>query len=111
TLKMMRLLNEKIKYPRGLACLTFNREAVKEFTQRMFDLGYVKRSNVFLGTVHAFCIAEVIAPYAHLYNYDIPTPLKIFSEKERTQLFNYIYINFGNNHDLVNLSVMYNKQT
>ncbi|EGQ2944746.1 ATP-dependent helicase [Staphylococcus pseudintermedius] len=111
TLKMMRLLNGKIKYPRGLACLTFNREAVKEFTQRLLDLGYVKRSNVFLGTVHAFCIAEVIAPYAHLYNYNIPTPLKIVSEKERTQLFNDIVSNLGYNHDLVNLIKMDKERT
>lgn len=88
TLKIMKLLIEKIKYPRGLACLTYNREAVKEFTNRLFDLGYVKRSNVFLGTVHAFCIAEVISPFAHLYNYEIPLPLKIVSEKEKNQLFN-----------------------
>lgn len=47
TLKIMKLLNEKIKYPRGLACLTYNREAVKEFTNRLYELGYVKRSNVF----------------------------------------------------------------
>jgi DNA helicase II / ATP-dependent DNA helicase PcrA len=88
TLKIMKLLNEKIKYPRGLACLTYNREAVKEFTNRLYELGYVKRSNVFLGTVHAFCIAEVISPFAHLYDYDIPMPLKIVSEKEKNKLFN-----------------------
>lgn len=87
TLKIMKLLNDKIKYPRGLACLTYNREAVKEFTNRLYELGYVKRNNVFLGTVHAFCIAEVISPFAHLYDYDIPLPLKIVSEKEKNKLF------------------------
>lgn len=87
TLKIMRLLNEKINYPRGLACLTYNREAVKEFTNRLYELGYVKRNNVFLGTVHAFCIAEVISPFAQLYDYDIPTPIRIVSDKEKKQLF------------------------
>lgn len=111
TLKIMRLLNEKIKYPRGLACLTFNREAVKEFTQRLFDLGYEKRGNVFLGTVHAFCVAEVIEPYAHLYNYDIPTPLKIVSEKERIQLFNDVVSNLGYNRNSVNLIDMDKERT
>src|SRR5699024_10776888 len=92
-------------------CLTFNREAVKEFTQRLFDLGYVKRSNVFLGTVHAFCIAEVIAPYAHLYDYDIPMPLKIVSEKEKEQLFKNIVRQLGYNPKLVNLFAMDKERT
>lgn len=111
TLKIMSLLNEKIRSPRGLACLTFNREAVKEFTQRLFDLGYVKRSNVFLGTVHAFCIAEVIAPYAHLYDYDIPMPLKIVSEKEKKQLFKNIVRQLDYNPKLVNLFAMDKERT
>src|SRR5699024_927269 len=111
TLKIMSLLNDKVKYPRGLACLTFNREAVKEFTQRLFGLGYVKRNNVFLGTVHAFCIAEVIVPYAHLYNYDIPIPLKVVSEKEKQQLFNDVVSQLGHNPKLVNLFDMDTERT
>lgn len=111
TLKMMRLLNEKIKYPRGLACLTYNREAVKEFTQRLYDLGYVKRKNVFLGTVHAFCIAEIIAPYAHLYKYDIPIPIKIVSEQERKQIFNDAVSKLGYSDNLINLIEMDKERT
>ena len=35
TLKIMRLLHENISSPRGLACLTFNNEAVREFKSRL----------------------------------------------------------------------------
>ena len=87
TLKIMHLLINKIRRPRGLACITYNKEAVKEITDRLNGFGYKKRHNVFLGTVHSFCIAEVIAPYADLYDYDISLPLKIISEKEKKELF------------------------
>lgn len=87
TLKIIDLLRNKIRQPRGLACITYSKEAVKEFTERLNKLGYKKRQNVFLGTVHSFCIAEVIAPFAKLYNLDISFPLKIISEKEREELF------------------------
>lgn len=87
TLKIMNLLRNKIRPPRGLACITYNKEAVKEFTDRLNKFDYKKRQNVFLGTVHSFCIAEVIAPYANLYDYDISLPLQIISEKEKQNLF------------------------
>lgn len=88
TLKIMKLLNEKIKKPRGLACVTFSREAAREFEERLNRLGYKNRSNVFLGTVHSFCIKEVLEKFAHLFNYNIPLPIKIVSSKDKKVLFN-----------------------
>ena len=35
TLKIMKLLNNYINEPRGLACLTFSREAAREFEDRL----------------------------------------------------------------------------
>ncbi|MDD3725141.1 MAG: UvrD-helicase domain-containing protein, partial [Bacteroidales bacterium] len=58
TLKIMKLLLEDIKEPRGLACVTFSREAAREFKERLYKLGYCERKNVFLGTVHSFCMSE-----------------------------------------------------
>ncbi len=88
TLKIMMLLSEVIKSPRGLACLTYSNEAAKEFKKRLKILGHKERENVFLGTVHSFCIAEVITKFAHLYpQYGIPLPLKIISAKRKNQLF------------------------
>ena len=90
TLKIMNLLRNKIRPPRGLACITYNKGAVKEITDRLSKFEYKKRQNVFLGTVHSFCIAEVIAPYADLFDFDIPLPLKIISEKQKKKLFDVI---------------------
>ncbi|GIN98940.1 DNA helicase [Siminovitchia terrae] len=87
TLKLIRLLEYQIIKPRGLACLTYNKAAVNEFTTRLKDIKFKKRINVFLGTVHSFCMSEVITPFAGLYEYDIPLPLRIISETERKALF------------------------
>ena len=58
TLKVMQLLAEVIYPPRGLACLTYSTEAVREFKSRLVKLGLEKRKNVFLGTVHSFCLSQ-----------------------------------------------------
>lgn len=89
TLKVMQLLAEMIYPPRGLACLTYSTEAVREFKSRLVKLGLEKRKNVFLGTVHSFCLSEIITPFAALYpQYKIPLPIRIISEAEKNCLFN-----------------------
>lgn len=87
TLKIIKLLREMIKEPRGLACVTFSKEAAREFKHRLNKLGYKERQNVFLGTVHSFCISEVLGNFAHLYDYNIPMPIKIISDKNKKKLF------------------------
>lgn len=87
TMKIMRLLRDEIVPPRGLACVTFSREASREFKDRLFEFGYTSRRNVFLGTMHSFCIAEVIEPFAPLFSkYRIPLPI-IISETAKKKLF------------------------
>ena len=87
TLKIMRLLNQSINKPRGLACLTYNNEAVREFKDKLNLMGYKKRQNVFLGTVHSFCIAEILNVFGQIYNYNITYPIKIISDNEKKKLF------------------------
>lgn len=88
TLKVMRLLSEKISEPRGIACVTYSREAAREFKDRLAKLGLSNRKNVFLGTVHSFCLKEVIEPFAKLYpEYNIPFPIKLVSEKKKNIIF------------------------
>ncbi len=89
TLKVMRLLYEKISEPRGIACVTYSREAAREFKDRLIKIGLPNRKNVFLGTVHSFCLAEVIGPYSKLYpKYNIPSPIKLISDKQKNNVFN-----------------------
>ncbi|QZN77665.1 ATP-dependent helicase [Paenibacillus sp. DR312] len=96
TMKIIKLLSENIKVPRGLACLTYSNEAAKEFKKRLKVLGLEERNNVFLGTVHSFCIAEIITPFAHLYQqYGIPLPLKIISAQKKGTLFKQVKEELG----------------
>ena len=88
TLKVMQLLTESIHAPRGLACLTYSTEAAREFKDRLNKLGLERRKNIFLGTVHSFCLSEIITPFASLYpKYRIPQPIRIISEREKAKLF------------------------
>lgn len=95
TLKIMKLLNGHINEPQGLACLTYSKEAAREFKDRLKLLGYKKRRNVFLGTVHSFCISEILEKFADLYNYGLPFPIKIVPEKLSTKILNEIKTEMG----------------
>lgn len=88
TLKIMKLLNNHIKEPQGLACLTFSKEAAREFKDRLKKLGYVDRKNVFLGTVHSFCISEILGNFVELYDYGISLPIKVLPKKVEKQIYN-----------------------
>ncbi len=91
TLKVMQILHEKVAPPRGLACITYSKEAAREFKTRLNDYGLIKRENVFLGTVHSFCLSEIIIPFANLYpRYNIPLPIKIIPSKEKRKIIEQI---------------------
>ena len=62
-LKVARLLNE-IPPPHGLACLTYGNEAAREFEQRLKALGVRPSNRLFTGTVHSFCLAHILRPFA-----------------------------------------------
>lgn len=111
TLKIMKLLNEKVKAPRGLACMTFSKEASREFEDRLIKLGYQSRKNVFLGTVHSFCIKEVLGRFAHLYNYNIPLPIRIISDNEKNKLFNKVVNDLGVGNTNITLLDMNKERT
>ena len=90
TLKIMKLLSGNIKVPQGLACLTFSKEAAREFEDRLKLLGYKQERNVFLGTVHSFCISEILEKFANLYDCGLPTPIKIIPDKMSEKILNEI---------------------
>ncbi|WP_139994841.1 ATP-dependent helicase [Paenibacillus paridis] len=107
TMKIVKLLNEDILAPRGLACVTFSNEAAKEFRSRLKELGLKKRDNVFLGTVHSFCISEIIVPFGHLYpKYNIPLPLNIISSKNKSTLFKNVLDDLGIEYEQVSILEM-----
>ncbi len=52
--------------PRGVACLTYSREAAAEFTSRLKAFGIHPSRRLFLGTVHGFCLGSVLRPFGLL---------------------------------------------
>jgi DNA helicase II / ATP-dependent DNA helicase PcrA len=80
SLKAIQLIHQSIPANAGLACLSYSRETVRELRKRLSQYGYRHRSQDYIGTVHGFCLVEVIGPFQHLYpQYGIPQPLKIAS--------------------------------
>jgi DNA helicase II / ATP-dependent DNA helicase PcrA len=79
--KIAQLLRDEIANPRGIACLTYTRMMARELENRLNSLGVLDRSNVVVGTVHSFCLAHVVNPFAGVFNLDIPQPIKIAPQK------------------------------
>ena len=86
TIKMARMLNEDIRSPRGVACLTFNNECVRELRRRLEKLGVEERHNVFVGTVHSFCLNHVLLPFARLAGLTLPEPLAVADSNKQDEL-------------------------
>jgi DNA helicase-2/ATP-dependent DNA helicase PcrA len=88
SLKVLSLLNEEIRDPQGLACITFSREAAREIKTRLGRLGFEAKGNSFFGTVHSFCIAEVLVKFAPLFDHFVlPDPIQIAGKKDRESAF------------------------
>lgn len=74
-LKIASLIHRDVPPPRGVACITYGNDAVREFTTRLRNLGIRPERRLFLGTVHGFCLNRVLRPYAALVgNHNLATP-------------------------------------
>jgi superfamily I DNA/RNA helicase len=87
TTKLARMLAEDVRPPRGIACITFSNQCVKELQKRLGKLGVEEGARVVISTVHSFCLREVIMPFAKLAGIPLPDPLKVASQGEQNKLF------------------------
>lgn len=85
TTKMARILREEVREPRGVACVTYSNECARELERRLARLGIEGRPNVFVGTLHSFCLKFVLVPLAKLVAIPVPEPLAIASEAVQCQ--------------------------
>ena len=85
TAKVMRLFGQSQNGPRGVACVTFNNEAVREIQSRLSAMGLKPNKRLFIGTVHSFCMACVIEPFGHLFRGDLGTGLAVAGRQEQSQ--------------------------
>lgn len=87
TVKIAKLLIETVRDPRGLACITYNTECARELRARLERLGVYESVNVFIGTVHSFCLKKVVMPYAALAGIQLPQDLRVALPSEQEALF------------------------
>jgi DNA helicase-2/ATP-dependent DNA helicase PcrA len=87
TVKMARMLEEDVVAPRGIACITYNTECVRELRQRLERLGIQEEKRVFIGTIHSFCLRNIVRPYARLAGVQLPAEIVIASGDEREAAF------------------------
>lgn len=86
-LKLARMLAEDVQYPRGIACITYSQECARELTRRFSRLGLTHGVNLFVGTVHGFCLRHLLMPYGKLANLPIPDPLRVATTAEADLIF------------------------
>lgn len=94
--KIAKMLNEDIRPPHGLACITYSTECAREIKRRLSDLGIEPKRNIYIGTVHGYCLNHVIKPYASLAGYSLPTPLKVADSKTWDDIFSDSLREIGN---------------
>lgn len=87
TIKVARMLAEDVRPPRGIACITYNTECARELKRRLDRLGVNETRNVFIGTIHSFCLKNIILPYGKIAGLNLPEPLAVASPSEQDRLF------------------------
>jgi len=87
TIKMARMLAEDVRAPLGIACITYSTECARELQRRLAQLGIEGCSNVFIGTVHSFCLKNVILPFGKLSDLGLPVEFAVASVGEQESIF------------------------
>ncbi len=85
-LKLARILAEDVRAPRGAACITYSQECARELTRRLEALGLREAPNLFIGTVHGFCLRHLLMPYGRLARLPIPFPLAVATQQVSDRL-------------------------
>lgn len=92
TIKIARLLSEEVRPPRRLACITYSNACVGELLARLRKLSVGDDNRLRLGTVHSFCLTELVLPYARLAGMALPDPVVVASPAQSRKLFEQAYV-------------------
>ncbi|MFD7377264.1 ATP-dependent helicase [Streptomyces mirabilis] len=71
-----------IPAPQGAACVTLTNAAAGELNRRVNALTDQRRRNLFVGTVHAFALKEIIRPFASVCGFSDLLDRKIATTKQ-----------------------------
>jgi DNA helicase-2/ATP-dependent DNA helicase PcrA len=87
TLKLARMLSEDVHAPRGIACITYNTECAAELRRRLDALGIQESGNVYIGTIHSFCLKHIVLPFGKLGGLSLPKQISVASPRIQDQIF------------------------
>jgi superfamily I DNA/RNA helicase len=77
------LLEDTVRYPQKIACITFSRQLAEKLVKEFRELGVYDAERMYVGTIHSFCIAEIIIPATNLLPAgSVPQPFKIASQSD-----------------------------
>jgi DNA helicase-2/ATP-dependent DNA helicase PcrA len=82
TVKLARLLAEDVRPPSGVACITYSQECARELSRRLEALGVRDAPNLFVGTIHSFCLRHLIVPFARLAGLPLPEPFTVATPRQ-----------------------------
>lgn len=82
-----RLLQESTTPFRGVAAITYTNEAAKEIHTRLSALGVNPGPRLATGTVHSFCLSQILRPYARAAGERRDFSSAVLSDAEQKSLF------------------------
>jgi ATP-dependent DNA helicase Rep/DNA helicase-2/ATP-dependent DNA helicase PcrA len=91
TIKIARILEEEIRRPQRLACITYSNECVRELRGRLNALGVDDRSRILVSTIHSFALTEIVMPYAAMAGIAVPNPIVVAAPSKSEELFKQAY--------------------
>jgi DNA helicase II / ATP-dependent DNA helicase PcrA len=86
------LASRRIPPPQGAGCITMTNEAASELRRRLSRLGIERQPNLFIGTVHAFALAAIVAPFARIAGLPEVGESRLASEQEKDDAFDQAFI-------------------
>lgn len=87
TIKIARILEEEVRRPQRLACITYSNECVRELRGRLNALGVDDRSRILVSTIHSFALTEIVMPYAAMAGISVPNPIVVAAPSKSEELF------------------------
>ncbi|WP_461208767.1 ATP-dependent helicase [Desulfocurvus sp. DL9XJH121] len=97
THKLAKVLREDVLPPRRTACITYNKQCVRDLKRKLHSLGLREGNRVSIGTVHSFCLKHIILPFAHLAGVGISSPFIVGTDNDINALKQQAYDNCGIN--------------
>lgn len=90
TMKLAKLIKEKVRFPRKVACITFSNEATNNLERKIDSILDITEKNYFVSTVHSFCLSQVISPFINLVDIGVNKDFKIIANEEKEKIISCI---------------------